>query len=522
MRDTKARGFEILRLALWLVPAVILVWRTALILNQSVIDGRIAMSGIYDDIVYLTAGMRYATALRTGGLSSLAETLVQFPPHGPLTSAAAAVGYLLTSSQLWAPYAMASLLFTTLFYVVTTGWPSLVRVALAAAIAGTYWFELIVASYHPDLLMGTALAGAAFIIATREIERWNWRAILLISFLICTAMFAKPVGFAMIAVLVAAAMVGSGVYALLRGVTLQKVLAKGGQVVALTLIVLAPFLIWRGPALVDYFFMAVINHEHPVGFLPGFDPYLFFDYTFVALRPALPAFIVSAALAACAALATKNGEYGAKLILLALLLALSVIVPAAAPVKQFYFGGVVYALVVFSSAYSAAILYEQVRRWNVLLAATPLLAVTLFWTTTLAPNIVKYPPEEIARSRDWVDAGISAIVENAPVEKIFVAHVTPVAPDALIFEALRRGLPVPEIVDGAFTASIPDLLDLAGDADLVYLQDSASRGGAKVFPVDDLLDPLLAAAKSLPNLEVLRSVPSYMGAYWIFKSVAEN
>jgi hypothetical protein len=478
----------------------------------------LALPGIYDDAVYLTAGLTYAKAWDNGGLFGTLASIAQNPPHGPFTTFLAMVAYLLLNYAIWAPYAFSALSFIGLWYLLADRWPVAVQIALSAAVGATYWFELTVAAYHPDLLMGMALAGAAYLICTSQIERWTWRDITLIVALVCLAMFTKPVGFAMIVVLTGTSVLAASALALRRRAAPTAIAWQWARLGSLTLIVLLPFLIWRGQALFDYFMMAVINHEHPVGYSPGFQPLAFAELTSTALGLTAALCLGLLLLSALAVVIQRRFNELGVLAALTVTLIIAYVVPTASPVKQFYFGGVIYALIVLIGGYSGSILYRSAAHRSWIFAALPAAVIAVLGIYSSKINVVRYPEEEILRARSWLEAGIAAIEARAPLSTIYMSEVTPVPSEAIMFELIRRDIPVPQILVGVWETSVDGHLQKIEQAQLAFMQDNASRAAHDTeFPGDQFLDQVIERLRNSADASLLSATPSYRGTYSIFE-----
>src|SRR5262245_22419710 len=64
---------------------------------------------LYDDVVYLNEGLRYAQLARSQGGLALVRDVRQNPPPSPFSAGVAFASFLLFGSVQWAPYALMGL-----------------------------------------------------------------------------------------------------------------------------------------------------------------------------------------------------------------------------------------------------------------------------------------------------------------------------------------------------------------------------------------------------------------------------
>src|SRR5512145_632571 len=71
--------------------------------------GRMLVGPLYDDVVYLDEGLRYAQLAQTQGAWALVQEAVRRPPHSPFATSIALVSFLFCGPAEWAPYALMGL-----------------------------------------------------------------------------------------------------------------------------------------------------------------------------------------------------------------------------------------------------------------------------------------------------------------------------------------------------------------------------------------------------------------------------
>jgi hypothetical protein len=79
---------------------------TALIIAQSLHQGRLAMPPTYDDVGYFNDAASRLQVLYDGGLAQLLKGLMHAPPHAPFSTFGALIGFAIFGIKDWAPAAV--------------------------------------------------------------------------------------------------------------------------------------------------------------------------------------------------------------------------------------------------------------------------------------------------------------------------------------------------------------------------------------------------------------------------------
>ena len=136
---------------------------TALVVQWSLREGRLAMDPVEDDVLYLIEGVQRLRTLDTAGFGALGHSLLQIPPHSPWSTALAVTGYALMGIHDWAPYVLnGSIVFLFLLFVSTlVSQPTaMTRVAIVSFVLMLPLTLHAVHDFRPDVAVG--LFTAAF------------------------------------------------------------------------------------------------------------------------------------------------------------------------------------------------------------------------------------------------------------------------------------------------------------------------------------------------------------------------
>ena len=151
---------------------------TAMMIQYSRSYGRMLVGPLYDDVVYLDEGLRYAQLAQTEGGWALVREAVRRPPHSPLATSIALVSFLICGPVEWAPYALMGLVVLA---VVLAADRLLVDLPAHARVAGALFvltFPIVgTLPYHfrPDATAGLA-TGFGVMMMLRYPPSWAPRA----------------------------------------------------------------------------------------------------------------------------------------------------------------------------------------------------------------------------------------------------------------------------------------------------------------------------------------------------------
>jgi hypothetical protein len=151
---------------------------TAMVIQYSRSYGRMLVGPLYDDVVYLDEGLRYAQLVQTKGVWALVQEAVGRPPHSPFAYLIALAGFLLCGPVEWAPYALMGLVVLAVVLAadrLLVGLPRHARVAgallvLTFPIVGTLPYH-----FRPDATAGLA-TGFGVVMMLRHSPAWAPRA----------------------------------------------------------------------------------------------------------------------------------------------------------------------------------------------------------------------------------------------------------------------------------------------------------------------------------------------------------
>jgi hypothetical protein len=184
-----------LRLLWWGTIAVLF---TYINITQSIAQGKLSLPPVYDDVAYLLQGATWLNAFQDHGVGGLLSTPIV---KSPVMVTIAFLGFLLFGFQIWAPYAINSLLIFGLLLgldLLSRGLPLYQRLLLPLTALTYPVVSNLVMEFRPDIICSLTMA---FYVAISLQNKWKyppqwsfnyWRNHLILSSLLAFALLAKP------------------------------------------------------------------------------------------------------------------------------------------------------------------------------------------------------------------------------------------------------------------------------------------------------------------------------------------
>jgi hypothetical protein len=182
-------------LAITLVCILLAVLFTAILINHSIVRGRLANPPLYDDTVYLADGAKRLNDLYTGGFQHLLSSYTSDPPHSPFSAFLAMTGFLVFGLHEWAPYAMNGLLAVAYLLFVNHllhGVRAPPKIACSLFLFSVPLCGYAVTEFRPDHACALATSAGCFLLLQRPFLTAGFRRVALIGSLFGLAFLIKP------------------------------------------------------------------------------------------------------------------------------------------------------------------------------------------------------------------------------------------------------------------------------------------------------------------------------------------
>ncbi|MHC1728001.1 MAG: hypothetical protein AB9866_18695 [Syntrophobacteraceae bacterium] len=247
----------------WLLALIITGVFGIVNIQYSLLKGELALPSTYDDISYFNDGARYLLLFYEGGLRAVSEAFIAFPPHSPMSTGLAFLGYSIFGIRNWVgPAVNLAVLsfFSTAFMTLARGLPIGQAVLLLAALLSAPFMSLTVLWFRPDMFSGLLTASTMLFILLRP--SWTTSKVdqLTAGLLLGAALWAKPAVFHLTIVLVCSSIFLVGFYPNFRA-RMGLAARAGALTLAIGLLVSLPYYALALPRIVQYIWTVVYGAE---------------------------------------------------------------------------------------------------------------------------------------------------------------------------------------------------------------------------------------------------------------------
>ncbi len=226
------------------------------VLGFSARHGRLAMVPIYDDVAYLTDGIKRLNAFDRQGFAGLASSFLQEAPHAPYSSLLATLGFEITPKSMLGAYALSAIwigVFLALLQRLLRGLPKLTQMGIMIAALAIPMLATVIGSFRPDTYWGLITGAVAVIVATGDLGRGTRVATILTGLLLGGAAISKPTGMPAGSVVMCVGYVGAIAAALIgRTATPKQIVTRTLFMLLGAAVFVVPFLIVGGRDLLNY------------------------------------------------------------------------------------------------------------------------------------------------------------------------------------------------------------------------------------------------------------------------------
>jgi hypothetical protein len=509
---------------------------TALIVQWSLREGRLAMDPVEDDVVYLIEGAQRLRTLDTTGLGAFCKSLLQIPPHSPWSTGLAMAGYALMGVHDWAPYVLnGSIVFLFLLFVCAFVSPQ-DRMTQAVIVSFVLMLPLMLRAVHdfrPDVAV--ALFTTAFSLLLVKMGcyddqgRTEFRDHLFIGFVAGIAYLTKPSFFPHTSVMLLAAIILAEVCRLLSssgcyqsGRTLRRSLA----VLIGALIVAGPYYFFAGRTILDYFLVnsgtsySALLAKIPGGFPAALHEYLIGTSSQQMFGPFLAQLTISLLLGFCVAAIRKNWRAVLFLSSGVALAALSIAIIAAGDMANIFFG-CTWGLIFVSTSLSSLGAFAG-KRESQLIAVLFFASSVLTFLTSDLPKGVWTVSKDTARQNSLNATVVHEIVAFAAKEprksliNVYATFFGRVNSVSQAWLALSDNLPL-DFHDLERSRSTEQNLAGIQFADFVEVADPASKWLPAWLPINALQSTFLDHMRQNLSFEELPAVQGAEGKVYLFR-----
>lgn len=248
------------------IVGLLVMISAALNLSFALRSGSLSRPPVYDDVVYLLDAYQRLAFGGVNSLGSLVHSFLTNPPHAPMSTLTAMLGYSLIGPYLWAAYAanvwMLGLFAAAVYLVARQNIdriPSILVVALMLFVPAAH---ALITEFRPDQGAGVILACALYSLVSTDYAKATKPRLVALGFLVVCAVMAKPSAIvATVPVLGLAAAIGivrPGYYSSSEAIYSIRAAIPA---VAVAIAILIPCAVLWGPATYAYIYQALVTNK---------------------------------------------------------------------------------------------------------------------------------------------------------------------------------------------------------------------------------------------------------------------
>ncbi|MDQ2082198.1 hypothetical protein RA307_18570 [Xanthobacteraceae bacterium Astr-EGSB] len=460
------------------------------------------MPPYYDDVVYLLVSQ---LVIQAAPHQSPLTTVYQiFDQHSPLTTLFGVVGYSLFDAGDLGPYVVGAshmLLFIFACALILRRLPAMAIIGIICAAGAIPALRNFATEFRPEPAWATLTALAALAFFTSDIFAFRWKKQIGLGLLVGLAVISKPTTSPITLVVLGTAFLASGLVRYYEGrragahPSLRSAIAGAAVIWAAALVVIAPIGAIIGRDIYEYIIWVTKDISHQVQYRGDLaDQVAFYSFGVggqLMLGQALPICLAVWGLGVGYA-ALRLRPVLPRIIAVLFVVLLSYAIPSASTVKLVWFGSAFDAILILSTVYLIALLYQpssvSPSHLNVRVGISVSVCIAGIGLLLMA-NLREQPSGLL---------GMDAVARKDMTER--TARIWAVLKDRA--ELRRRSSPTGHISNVMTNAIEP----IVGTVISLYGVKSGLPIRGAEFPYVHSLDELLA---HLPNMDYVVAGPSY-------------
>jgi hypothetical protein len=460
----------------WAATFLLTATFCALLINQSLMRGALALPATYDDISYYVDGANLLQKFYENGFAALLEAYLANPPHSPVSTGLAFIGFSLIGTKTWTgPLAnsVLFLFFVRAFFSVAAPLPIGQAALLGVALMGFPFVGATILEFRPDMFCSLLTAAGTLFIVLRPHWLDSRRDQFVAGLLLAAALWAKPTVFHLTMFLFGAAMLLAGLQAFWRREFMAWFAAAvmtGGVGVLFSL----PYYMFTLSRVIDYIWRTAFGSQASIWVQQRpFKEQVLFYLTGYEGRNSIGSWLYMGMALGAGVLAMlwysgdrRKFHHAALALAMILLTYVSVTIPEFKGPHGLSFAAIFFIAVALACVTLLSRL-QGLLRWGLCLVLVVFSAWQFEWPFTRSHFVVR---AEYAASR-WamLRQAFESIGENA-IGKVFLLTTSSIYLNynTLAFEYFVRGLTPPVGVDVQLNGDLEDHRRKINAADIVF------------------------------------------------------
>jgi hypothetical protein len=518
----------------WLTAATLgalFTIKFGILMNGSVIFGRLAVPPLYDDVYYFVDALDRVRLFDDSGLWAVISNAIAAPPHAPYSTIAAGLAFLVIGPYPAAAYFMnvVSLFLITMFWTRLFRVPFPISVLFGAAIICTGWFDAAVTIFHPDLIMGYGAAIIAAALVFQDEVLSSTRRVVSVGVAAGLVLLTKPSAFVAPLALLFVAFASGAVASVTAGDTFRSLGRRAAIGLGAMVLVAGSYYAVSLMDVLNYMYtVLVLDREIWDAHLSGIDDLLFYFYQLQELF-GIWGYFAFILLFINVTLSILRGNKPAAIRLAGLLLCTlaGYTIQTLTSVKAMRFGMLVYGMIAATLGINLLYLLRyqlEVTRWRSLAGASAAI-VFLMMVMTFADKQVRFPPGmliDVPREFRVVYGIIQQQRELRQRELLSLGRPLRVLQPLLIgvpveaykFRALKEGFTL-DFNHFETEGDLQVILAATRDADMVVVPDAALNATIFHYRINSVVDAFRSELPARGFVQVA-SVPMTAGNALVF------
>ncbi|MDQ2082197.1 hypothetical protein RA307_18565 [Xanthobacteraceae bacterium Astr-EGSB] len=521
-------------LAMVAIALVVFAVRSAFLIRDSLVDGRLSIPTTDDDVAYFYDALDRLRTFASEGGGQFTLELWRSPPHSPLGTGIGMIAFAAGTPDHAAVFVVNALLVAAILAWVVV--PYIHRVTDAALPLMTItlipFIDELVTVGRPDFMAGLIAGFSCLLILRTNFAEAKYRHMLLLGIVAAVALLSKPTAFLPIGLLVFSAGVLSYLNSLGPGKLWdRKALICLGVAVSTCLALILPYALAQGKFLLWYMNFALFQHQDVSGYDGTLVSHLlYYPQQLVQLFGAGGmALLCLVPLALWTARRSGNPVQYRVFLAMILLVVLAYAISTGIKVKTYYLGANFIGFILVLTAAALAYLVGHMSRVRSHATTAVLVFTAIFVVASYRSVQLKYSDDFRNDFMAVFHAGereVNVIETQGRRPRLYFVHTWPLNGSVLIFDCALRGkvepLAGPDGLIGYYRSQAADYLKEMSEYDVVFVPETKLVMSVGLrLPVEPALADIKAWLDRSDVFELSETLQLSKGRFYVYRNLRE-